>query len=392
LDRLLPDAFAYYPNLVSAEGPTVVGSFNAIDSTGTQVFGGYFRWTDELGTTTLGEPDDTGSGGPSFMSHDGRVVAGIAKVRVELDLSDVYFLWTESDGFHALADELTWPESGIITGLSADGTLVVGYTIGDVSAAFRWSADDGAEMLGTLPDTTSCSADRITADGDTIFGSCQDAQQKPVAFRWRAGEGMLALSSDASPCVMRSVQASSADGDTALGHATCAGPETRLARWSETAGVTEMAQPTGTGAPISLNLISSGRVAFGILQPEGMVYTNDGHNGTRAFRWSEADAASALEPLVGHRFSSAYASDRAADVLVGRSGIDNGVASKAMLWDEEGSLDISAYVTSQGTNLQGVELQSAERVAVQGDTLLIQGVANAEMRSGVWFARIPAQR
>jgi uncharacterized membrane protein len=395
LDRLLPGAFAYYPNLVSAEGPTVVGSFNTIDGAGSLIFGGFFRWTEALGATTLGEPPGTDSGGPSFMSRDGRVVAGVAKVAGQSDIVHVQFLWTEAEGFRELAEDASWPEAGEMAGMSADGTQLVGQTIGDAPAAFRWSADRGAEMLGTLPatTTTSCYANRITADGNTIFGFCQDAKQGSYAFRWRATEGVLALTSDPSSCAMRSVEAFSADGSIAFGHATCAGNQPRIARWSESEGVTEMVPPAGAAAfAMTLHSSSSGGVAFGILQPEGMVYTSEGSSGTRAFRWTETDAALALEPLAGHEFSSAYASDSAGEVLVGRSGTDNGAASRAVLWDESGLLDITAHVTSQGIDLRGVELQSADRIAVRGDALLVQGVANSQTRSGVWFARIRAQR
>lgn len=75
-------------------------------------------------------------------------------------------------------------------------------------------------------------------------------------------------------------------------------------------------------------------------------------------------------------------------MLIGSSGIQAG-ASEAVLWDGVGLVGIAAYLTTLGVNLNGAQLQSAERVATRDGTTIVQGLTDEQNRVGAWIAWLP---
>lgn len=382
LDRLNVEGDAFYAQHVTADGSVVVGSYGE-----QQAMKGFFRWTQADGGSSLGEPESTISGAPWFMSEDGGAVAGIAKATDKGKLEGGQFLWTEADGYLALAGSATWPEGAEVVGLSADGETVIGQTTGTAPhTVFRWTVADGVDELGSLPDADDCFVDQVAAGGDAIFGRCQDETQQGRAFRWTEPTGLVELQSN--DCSLVAVMKASRDGTAAYGTVRCGADPIDFGRWSATSGTVEIATSSGFRVPPhSVGTIDDGSVAFGVLLSSGSPFLQDGANGSRAFRFTTSAGLALLPTLPSHGFSSAYAADENGAAVVGRSGVENG-ASKAVLWSDGLALDIAAYVVSKGVDLNGLELQSAERVARRGDAVLVQGIANQQSRGGVWFAKI----
>jgi uncharacterized membrane protein len=214
------------------------------------------------------------------------------------------------------------------------------------------------------------------------------------AFRWTEAGGTESLSNASDGCALKGIFSVSADGDAAVGSVECGDNVYAPGRWSAAGGVSKLpAAPTNFHADFALTISGSGNVAFGLLLPgsEQGLSSEPGTAGTQAFRFSAASGLVPLPPPNGQNFTAASAIDAQGLVIVGRSGVASST-SRAVLWDASGLLDIASYVSSQGVDLHGLELSHSERVAINGDTILVQGFAQAQNRGGVWFARIPLQR
>ncbi|MES9994497.1 autotransporter domain-containing protein, partial [Desulfovibrio aminophilus] len=90
------------------------------------------------------------------------------------------------------------------SGVSADGSIVVGYSFNNAGdhEAFRWVSDGtptGGTMtgLGFLADTGHylSSASGVSADGSVVVGYSDTNIMVPAAFLWTEGTGMVSLAS-----------------------------------------------------------------------------------------------------------------------------------------------------------------------------------------------------
>jgi uncharacterized membrane protein len=155
-----------------------------------------FRWTELDGMTGLGfldpnRPSSTATGvsadGSVVVGHSQSGLTGAGVPRIEA------FRWTASDGMLGLG----FPDpnrSYSAVAVSADGSVVIGDS-GDpnVREAFRWTAIGGISPLGFLdPSTPYSEARALSADGSIIVG-VSDTPEGFEAFRWTAIDGMQNL-------------------------------------------------------------------------------------------------------------------------------------------------------------------------------------------------------
>jgi probable HAF family extracellular repeat protein len=204
----LPGHANSYAHDISADGSVVVGYSRK---------GGEnraFRWTAAGGMTDLGTlPSQTYSEAYG-VSADGDVVVGASGNRA--------FIWTAVGGMVDLG-ALPGQVNSYASGISADGNVVVGYSTGIYGQggyrAFRWTAAGGMVDLGTLPDNnTSYISDfptGVSADGSVVVGFSSNK-----AFRWTAAGGMVdlgALPGDDVPYSLYYANGVSHDGRIVVG-------------------------------------------------------------------------------------------------------------------------------------------------------------------------------
>lgn len=184
-------------NGVSGDGKVIVGSSTTSVGATHAV-----RWVNK------GAPEDlNGSGFNTSMaqraSRDGSVIVGYGG---NSTYTNEAFVWTQSGGMVGLgvlpADVGTTYAKSRATDVSADGNVVVGYSLGrgsgDNAEAFRWTSSGGLTGLGFLPGGNDSRAMAVNADGSVIVGSATKpgtyVAQEVTAFRWTSGSGMQTVS------------------------------------------------------------------------------------------------------------------------------------------------------------------------------------------------------
>ena len=78
-------------------------------------------------------------------------------------------------------------ENTYVTGMSADGTVVVGVW-GNLGPAWRWTAETGAVDIGSISQTAA-----VSRDGRTIVGTAKDAKGVGYAATWQSGKQWVTL-------------------------------------------------------------------------------------------------------------------------------------------------------------------------------------------------------
>ena len=127
-------------------------------------------------------------------------------VRMLAVASATFGLGTSAFGqatFEGLGDLPGGAVSSFAYGVSADGAVVVGFSVSASASpgnleAFRWTADGGMVALGDLPGGRFASrAVATSADGSVVVGFSSSAEsalsQGNEAFRWTVDGGMVAM-------------------------------------------------------------------------------------------------------------------------------------------------------------------------------------------------------
>ncbi len=197
-------------NAVSADGSVVVGqegvpSSEALPSPWSELTDGSgahaFRWTEAEGMVSLGSlPGGECESVAMGVSADGSIIVGKAmSVAGRTGPPTVAFRWTAAEGMVGLGDLPGGDFYSEAYGVSADGSVIVGYSSSAASGpyphmeAFYWTAAEGMVGLGDLPGGDFNSfATAVSADGSVIVGYSSSASG-PEAFRWTAAEGMVGL-------------------------------------------------------------------------------------------------------------------------------------------------------------------------------------------------------
>lgn len=389
LDRLLPDVLDYNATFVTSDGNVVTGRYFKNNEAGV------FRWTRSDGAIKIGPARAFLEAVESWTSDDGNVIV----VNAPAPAPGEVMLWTAQAGEQTLSDQPDWPAQAQAWGLSGDGSTIVGTTFDGStrsSSAFRWTAAKGTEPLGNLPGQTSCSVGNggISRDGKVLFGACSDVgpPSSRTAFRWTEAGGLVALETPDHSCVMSYVALTTADGSVAFGVAQC-GSELRLMRWSADGTTTTVPASAAPGFTFDdsylLGIDAAGASVCGSVYRHT---STDSDNPRVAFRWGTDTGYVTLPQPNEQGFAEARAIDRKGHVMAGVLGPLNQGDRHAVLWDSSGILDVAAYLTSQGVDLQNHLLFSADEVFVKHNTLLVRGVGGVGAEARDWIARIPRVR
>jgi uncharacterized membrane protein len=295
----------------------------------------------------------------SDLTRDGSVV--VASSGVEGRWSRAVS-WTIEEGLRVIP-ELS--ETSTVTGISGDGTVVVGYQNDDgVDVPFR--LEDG--MLDHLGFDTSGSmndANDVSSDGLTVVGSRSEGLDIR-AFRWTEATGVMDLGEPAAE--EQSVAfATNGDGSVVVGLIGVP-PNYAGFRWDTDSGFQRLELPPGASNVENITVSADGRwIAFYAVR--------DGE--ALLFSWSDGELTE-LPRIPGNEGNQVFGISGDGSAIVGRSEL-------ATIWRrgqpvrlvqellEEAGVDLSAWV------LDGAQ-------AISDDGRVIIGSGFCQDRAQAWIA------
>lgn len=303
------------------------------------------------------------------VSADGSTVAGFTVIGDELQMTH----WTPDGGLEPLG-------AGAAFDISRGGTSLVGSRFnGTTTRAVRWTASTGIVELGQLPGAGSAAfseAYDVSADGSVIIGlaDTNGAFGLPmVGFRWTSGTGMLALNDLPGGQVNAQASAISADGQVTVGFGTGSGG-VRAVRW-----IGDSNTPLDMGLPTGLSGFTEARHVSGDGQVVVGVWGNGFEN--EAFRWTSSSGYELLGDFPGGlRDSFATATNHDGSVIVGTGNPGDDLPDETFYWTRDRGLRPFADVlTEAGIDFSAwdrfVELRdlSDDGLVVGGTGVLLDG-------------------
>jgi hypothetical protein len=324
------------------------------------------------------------------MSADGTTVLGnvaLGSIAPPAEDEEVWrsFRWQRDRGFEYLSNLNGWPAGAEVAALSGDGTVIAGAHADD--RPFIWREPNRVVALGDAPPGFSaCFVRRLSNDGSSAVGLCNDSAGLNTAFRWTAETG---LSSIGVPGYMVDI---TRDARVVVGTDT---DRQALYRWTAETGTVKLEPPPdwiGTGRywlEIYEGSLSEDGAAI-----RGRISTlQAGSNETtaRPFLWRQSDGFVGLDPLPGHALSYGFVQARDGSVVAGASslGRDRDPPDEPVLWDCKGVRDIARELTEAGVDLQGASLSGASYVWVGASIMLAGGASLPGDDRAAWIAWLP---
>jgi uncharacterized membrane protein len=332
---------------------------------------------------------------------------------------------------------LTSPHSeGLaLTGLNADGTVVIGNLgVSGLGGAFRWTERGGIVPLPGVTGYDYTNAVAVSADGSVVVGIAKRrGSSVGQPFRWTEHGGTVPLDFGNSQRREAWISAVSRDGLVVAGAILRSNPSEWLQpvpfRWTETTGMVALESPPGATGASATNVSADGVVVVGewyidsSLNPRvfrwteatGLVHINApaeallhamfvsddgaviaGVAGSRAegvaFRWSERTGFTGLGPSRGFSHSRPAGMTADGSVVVGVSGRDpwfSPDSTGAFRWSESSGfapLELLLGDAARHAN-QAVSVSSDGSIVLGWDRFWTDGVTD-ESKSEVvaWFA------
>lgn len=318
--------------------------------------------------------------------------------------------------FTALESVMARAPLGRALGISAEGSVAVGYCHTDAGdRACRWT-HAGVELLSGFPDTATFSiAHGVSADGATIVGVCQVSGVQ-TAFAWQAGTvTLLAQPLPAEAWAVDdagglTVGAAAGKSETALSWDLAAKQAGRLLfpgiayaiSHDSRALVGAATVADGTHAVLwrdgkSLDLGAlrrSGNSTAYAVNADGSVAVGESESdfGVEAFRWENGrmiglGGINALHDIL----SSARGVSADGRVIVGYADRGEG-ATGAFVWDALHGLRWIDEVLMRLGQVPLKRFQLHEATAISADGLIVVGNGrNAKGESQAWIAHLPAK-
>lgn len=310
-----------------------------------------------------------------------------------------------------------------VTGISADGTKVVGRSMTDNGnfEGFVWSTGLGAEGLGALLHNTSA-AEAISGDGNVVVGSTgRHSYQRTEAFKWTEDQKIESLGIQSS---MSTAYGASHDGRVIVGQYD-EYPEQAFRM--DASGMTNLGD-LGGGRASARDVSASGTTIVGwsdvnVERTEAFVWTaqtgmkglgtlggsasyawavspdggtvvgssrvdnvfEDGH----AFMWN-ADEGLVDLGAMDDLFSVAWDVSEGGKVIVGEAFSAPFGPTRAFVWDRQnGMLDLGEYAKNVlKLSIDGWQLQSAKAVSDDGMYIAGDGLSPEGEYAG-WVIRVP---
>ncbi|NCQ71015.1 MAG: PEP-CTERM sorting domain-containing protein [Microcystis aeruginosa W13-15] len=319
------------------------------------------------------------------VSADGSVVVGQSSVTS----GNEAFRWTQATGMVGLG-YLPGGSASVAWGVSADGSVVVGDSNSDlnsiISEAFRWTQATGMVGLGYLPGgELFSSASGVSADGSVVVGSSYTANGNE-AFRWTQATGMVELGDLAGVTfLLRGFGPRvSADGSVVVGSSNS---DFDAYRWT---------QATGTVGLGNLEWASSGGASGVSSDGSVVVGYSTNYSSLEAFRWTQQTGMVGLGDLLSsvdttsRFFSIASGVSGDGSVVVGDSQSVNG--QEAFIWNStQGMRSLQQVLTNDyGLDLTGWFLNEANAISADGLTVVGSGT-NPNGQTEAWIASLDGE-
>jgi probable HAF family extracellular repeat protein len=277
------------------------------------------------------------------VSDDGKVVVGKCKVG-EVDRA---FRWTAAEGMQSLG---TLGDSSAAYGVSGDGKVIVGsHTIADLDHSFRWTAANGMTAFEGLAGEISSYATATNQDGSVVVGKADMSDGRELAYRWTASsKSNLGYGGE-----YRTIAVSvSADGATVVGWGAELGP------WIWTLGGGMVQLPGPNSSPCGISPDTTHIV--------GSVSSNSGYY---ALVWK----GSTITEIPGLDSQ---------DGQISNNGV---VAGEDYIWSAQTGLRLSADALLASGADSGGKAEFAYNVNADGTVLVGGGRGTV----GAWIARLP---
>lgn len=288
------------------------------------------------------------------------------------------FRWTEAGGLEDLEDLPFGSDDSAATGVSADGSVVVGAGSGSGAKAFRWTAADGMQEL--VESQMLSAAAGVSDDGTTTvgFSGMSIAVQRPTAWR---PDGMGGFETDALENLAGEFSdgvayAASADGSVVVGYSGPT-PVSEAVLWHGAVATPIGDLPDGLAWSEARSVSADGTSVVGF-----------GHSATgrEAFRWTEAGGIVSLGDLPGGGVDSvAQAISADGSTIVGYAQPAPGVYH-AFVWDAvHGMRDLHEVA---GAEADGWVLYAANGVSGDGSVIVGEGTG-PDGHPEAWLLRVP---
>jgi uncharacterized membrane protein len=298
------------------------------------------------------------------MSADGQWFGGHDGLGNFAQAGDQAAIWSRNQGLTRLGIP-TGHNSSQVTGLSADGSKVVGSAPtsgrGAKSEAFLWTAADGMTGLRSLLPGSSSSfigLGGISDDGSTVVGTASYSTGEEI-WLLSSNRQLTSLGLPEGTSGVGGVIATlhvSGDGRRTAGEGRAPGiDDSRIFTWDSDDGFQFVSQPGFTSPRISAdgNYVVAYSKAF---------------NSPSTFRWSRDGGVTPIPTLSGHsaRFDS-YDINADGSIIVGE------VSRRAVVWDgQNGTQDLRQLLIDEHGFSSGVlppQLTAAFNISSDGMTL-----------------------
>ena len=300
------------------------------------------------------------------------------------------FVWTLTGGTSELgAAAAGFP--GEANSISADGRYAVGAgDNGGARNAFRYDRQTSTmTQLGTPVGYNERSIlDAVSADGSRAAGHAQSAANLVQPFLWSASGGWQGLGwLPGSPNQTGHALGISGDGATVVGQSTSANSGAasyEAFRWTQADGMVGLGDLAGGGAFYSVARSTSGDGSV-IIGESSSTATPDGNE---AFRWTQATGMVGLGDFAGGlAASSARGISSDGKIIVGYG--YNAAGQAAAVWDTPGGMrHLQSVLSSEyGVEFAGWTLRNANAISPDGRS--VGGVGTDPLgNTQAWMAQI----
>lgn len=283
------------------------------------------------------------------------------------------FRWTAESGAQSIGTLQGYTHVNAVA-ISGDGNTLVGEVHNDSHVqdqAYRWTQSTGLVGLGYLTGYTGSYAADVNHNGQIIVGTGYGGglTSTSQAFRWTEQTGIMEGLGFLNGGCSSQANGISGDGQVIVGRATDGITGNQLAfRWTQTGGMTSLGEAPG----VAWDTNQDGSVIV------GTNYLGSGNSSTYgSFRWTAAEGITSLGFLNGGNFSEAYGVSGNGLVVVGfaRDGADSN-NYRAYRWTQEtGMQTVEKWLSDNGVQVSA-DLKTEQATSTNADGSVVGQLAN----------------